>query len=458
MRFLSAAAALFLLAPGSASANELLRLYELAVNNDATLQAAAAQRDAARQARPIAFGALLPQVTGTGSTAADNLEILTFEGQKCVEGQIDPTTGRPQECTAKTTPYSVALSADMALFNWELIQRYSQAGSQVALAETTFRTAQQNLALRVAQAYFDVLNAADNVRFASANRDAVERQLDLAKKRFEVGLSAVTDVQEAQASYDLIVAQGIAAEQSLTNARAALNEITGGGEAQLNVLKEDMPLLGPNPDSVADWIKTAADGNFDLMGARLALEVADKDVSATRAKHYPTLAVNGTLSQQEQSGFQSGELRDERVTLQARLPIFAGFATQAAVRQAEATREQRKAELEGRRRLVERTTRQDYHGVIAGVSLVKARKQAVLSNTTALEASTVGLEVGARTQVDVLNAQQLLFAAQRDYSKSRYDYLMSILRLKSDAGQLVQKDLAEIDALLGPATSAAGAH
>lgn len=453
MRFRNLLPALALLAPAAAPANELMRMYQLAVQNDATLKAASYARDSALQARPIAFGALLPQVNATGSTAGDKLTILTYQGQKCVQGQtIFDRSGAPigtQDCTASTSPYSVALSADLAIFNWELIQRYSQAGSQAALAETTYRSAQQALALRVATAYFNVLNAADTVRFTDAEKKAVERQLDLAKRRFEVGLSAITDVQEAQARYDLTVAQMIAADQALTNAQAALAEITGSGEgAQLHAVKEDMPLLGPNPNKVEDWLKAAGDGNFDVMAARLQAEIAEKDIAANRAKHYPTIGVNGTLSQQEQSGFQTGEFRDERLTLQARLPIFAGLSTQATVTQSKYIYQQRLAELEAKRREAERTTRQDFLGVIAGVSTVKARKQAVLSNTTALEASQVGLEVGARTAVDVLNAQQLLFQAQADYAKSRYDYLLSVLRLKSDAGQLMPRDLVEIDALL----------
>jgi outer membrane protein len=457
MRFLTHLAALAVLIPGLASANELVRVYGLAQQNDTQLRAAGFARDAAREARPLARGPLLPQITGTGSVAEDEFSLLDYDRagsdsmgvltpeQTCTAqgGEFDGG-----DCTIESSPYNLTVSATQTLLNWELWSRYSQADDQVAAAEVTYRSAQQQLALRVTEAYFNLLAAADSVRFADAEKRAVERQLELAKRRFEVGLSAVTDVQEAQARYDLTVAQMIEAEQALASAKVALSEITGTTDTRIVTLKEEIPLLGPNPDSVNDWLKTAAENNLDVASARIRSEIADKDVSINFAKHYPTLNLNGTAQTAESSGFNQGEYADNRVTLQVNVPIFAGGATQAGVRQARYTHDQRLAELEGTRRSVERTTRNAYQGVIAGVSRVKALKQAVVSNTTALEASEVGLEVGTRTAVDVLNAQRELYRAQRDYSKSRYDYLLNILRLKSAAGQLTAKDLNEIDGLL----------
>lgn len=426
--------ALALLAPSLASANELTRVYGLALKNDTTLQAAMDQRDAAVQAKPIARAALLPQVNATG----------TF-GRSDVSQTIANTTTDSQ---TNSTSYGAELT--QVIFSREQWMRLRQSSDQVALAQAQYRNAQQGLALRTTTAYFNVLAAADSLRFADAEKKAVERQLELAKKRFEVGLSAITDVQEAQARYDLTVAQMIEAEQALSSAQVALSEITGSPDARIVPLKDEIPLLGPAPDSVNEWLKFAEDGNLDLQAAEINVAIARKDVSISGSKHWPTLSARASYDDSKTGGFIE-EQKSTTVGVGLTVPIYAGGAVQAAVRRSEATYKQRQAELETARRAVERNTRNAYQGVIAGVSRVKALKQAVVSNTTALEASEVGLEVGARTAVDVLNAQRELFRAQRDYSKSRYDYLLNLLTLKSAAGRLGQKDLTEIDALLGAA-------
>jgi outer membrane protein len=433
--------ALALLVPSLASANELSRIYQLAVENDTQLQAAMGARDAALAGNPQARGALLPQVNGVGSFGTQRDEITSEN--------VDPFT--PGEETASTTsePYNLTLSLRQVLFDAAAWSRWQQADANGAAAWATYRLAEQNLAVRVTEAYFNLLGAADNVRFADAEKKAVERQLELAKKRFEVGLSAITDVQEAQARYDLTVAQMIEAEQALTTAQTAVSEITGAADASIVPLKDEIPLLGPNPDSVNEWLKTASEKSLEIRLANAQVRAASEDVDVRRAGHYPTLSAVGSQSLGESAGFNRGEYEQSRIGVELNVPIFAGGTTQAGVNAAQGTLAQRRAELEGKKRSVERNTRTAYQGVIAGVSRVKAYTQAVVSNQTALEASEVGLEVGARTAVDVLNAQRELYRAQRDYSKSRYDYLLNILKLKQSAGQLAVKDLNEIDALLG---------
>lgn len=417
---------------GIASANELLKVYEQALANDTQLQAAEAARDAARAGRKQALGPLLPQVIGNGSVSRTRDEYTR-------NGTTTSNTGKP---------YNVGIDVSQTLFNKQLWDRWQQAGDRAIAAETAYRSAQQNLALRAAEAYFNLLAAADGVRLADAEKKAIDRQLDLANKRFEVGLSAITDVQEAQARYDLTVALAIEAEQALSGARESLAEITGYSYSSMAVLRQDIPLLGPNPDNINDWVKAAMDGNFTLIASRIQADVARNEIDITQAGHLPTLTLNGTYNTGDSSGQFPAEYDSTAVRLNLNVPIFAGGSTQAGVRVARSTFEQRQAELEGTRRSVERITRNAYHGVIAGVARVKARKQAVLSNTTALEAAEVGLEVGTRTAVDVLNAQRELYSAQRDYARARYDYLLNVLRLKNAAGQLAQKDLVEIDGLL----------
>jgi outer membrane protein len=438
MNHFQRALALALLVPSMASANELSRIYELAVKNDTQLQAAKGARDAALAGNPQARGALLPQVNGSGNY---------YEGD-----QTTNLGAGDQESDLKGNELNLSLR--QALFDAAAWNRWQQADANSAAAWATYRLAEQSLTVRVAEAYFGLLGAADNVRFADAEKKAVERQLELAKKRFEVGLSAITDVQEAQARYDLTVAQMIEAEQALTTAQTAVSEITGAADASIVPLKDEIPLLGPNPDSVNEWVKSAAEKSYDIRLASAQMRAAREGVDLARAGHYPTVNAFGTKVLSEDTAvFPTGTTDRETDRLvygvEFNVPIFAGGATQAAVNAAQGTLEQRRAELEGKKRSVERNTRTAYQGVIAGVSRVKAYTQAVISNQTALEASEVGLEVGARTAVDVLNAQRELYRAQRDYSKSRYDYLLNILRLKQSAGQLAAKDLNEIDALLG---------
>lgn len=416
-------------------ANELLNAYQLAVESDPTLQAASFGRDAAREAYPQARAAYLPQINGGYSYGYEDQET---------------TTMMPLPTTSSSGSISKGLSvtANQALLNWEAIQRLRQASEQVAVAETSYRASEQDLVLRVAQAYFDVLAANDNLRFTEAENNAVGRQLDQAKKRFEVGLTAITDVQETQARYDLTVASKIAAEQALSSAKEALATITGQPVNKVAALQDNIPLPAPDPADVNAWLKAAGENNLSLLIARLNATVADRGVSVAQSRHLPTVGLQAGYSDGESGGRFAAEQTSGSVSVQVNVPLFSGFATQSGVRAAVATHEQTKSQEEATRRLVEKSTRDAYQAVLSGAAQVKAFQQAVLSSTTALQASETGLEVGARTSIDVLNAQQQLYSAQRTYSQSRYNYLLSILRLKSAAGQLGVNDLAEIDRLL----------
>jgi outer membrane protein len=439
MRFLMTVAVLALMAPAAASANELQRVYDLALRNDPTLRAEWGARTQVVEGAPQARGQLLPQVNAFGGMG-NQKNTYTIQGVE-----------QPEE---DTDYESLTLQLNQALFDATAWNRWQQAEAGADAARANYRIAQQDLVLRVAEAYFTLVGAADSVRFADAEKKAVERQLELAKKRFEVGLSAITDVQEAQARYDLTVAQMIEAEQILDIAKVLVTEITGEPGTRIVALREDIPLLGPAPDNVNDWLDASGKSNLSLAVAHAVLESAEQGVDLARAGHYPRLGLVGSLGNRTGSQFVPGqgtfdsETESTVIGLELTVPIFAGGSTQAGVRAAKGLREQRDAELEAQRRAVERATRNAYQAVVAGVARVKALKQAVVSNTTALEASEVGLEVGARTAVDVLNAQRELYRAERDHARARYDYLLNILRLKALAGQLMRKDLVEIDGLL----------
>ena len=471
--FKAAAAALFpvlVLATSPASANELVNVYRLAADNDAQIAAAAHQRDAALEARPQARAALLPLISGSygyqkgrskgNFSQTSQTEAVDANGDPIDadgDGQTDlvPFTFG-QGINATSTDKNLNISLQQPVFDWAAFMRLSKSADQLSLAQATYRSAEQNLLLRSARAYFDYLAANDDLRYTRAQKASLDRQLEQAKKRFEVGLSAITDVQEAQASYDVVLADVIAGEQKLASAREALLEITGQRDAVLVPLREEIPLPGPQPENVDDWLGVARDNNYDLAVARVNAKLAGFDVDIARAAHYPTLSLVGQYSDVEQIrdqrgssiGDQTQELHGPSVGLQVNVPIFSGFAVRSQVRQAQSVEEQRKAELLGAERSVSRQTRDAYLAVLTGSARVRALKQAVVSNQTALQASETGLEVGTRTTVDVLNAQSLLFSAQRDYARARYDYLVSILTLKSAAGRLTEADLAEIDQLL----------
>lgn len=438
-------ASLFL-TPALAPANDLLDTYRKALDQDSTLAAARYARDAAVEARPQALSAFLPQLNAQGSAARSRTSItqrnviVTDPAQPPVS--VEGTTSFMNNATG----YQLVLS--QTLWSVEAWRRLKQTDAQVALAEATYREAQQALILRVAQAYFNVLAAGDAVRTSTAERDANERQLLQAKKRFEVGLAAITDVQEAQAAYDASAATLIGAERTQSNFRRALAEITGGYSETAEGLVDNIPLLNPNPVAVDDWLKAASDHNYSRQIAELNAEAAGKAIGVAYARHYPTVGLDASYGESLNSFERNPDSKRGIVGLSLNVPIFGGGLTQSQVRQATASHQQALAQLEGARRSVERQTRDAYQGVISGMASVRANQQAVKSNQTALESSQVGLQVGTRTEVDVLNTLRNLYVAQRSYFQSRYDYLLSTLTLKQQAGNLSEADLAEIDRLL----------
>lgn len=435
MRLIALLVLAFGLTPMVAQANELLRVYDLALKNDTALDAAGNARDAALEVKPQALAPLLPQV-GAGYSKSKTYDDTTSSNPLLGNGKSDYNTS------------NLSLSLNQSVFDLSAFQTLSRSNDQAALAVAAYRAAEQGLALRTAQAYFNVLASTDNLRSSEAQKQAVEQQLEQSQKRFEVGLSAITDVQEAQARHDLAVALVIADQQVLSSSKESLSEITGGPIATLAMLQEDFPLPSPDPVNVENWVTSAEAGNYDVLIAGLTAEIARKTVNIAWSKHLPTLGLQGQYSDSERGGNSAVEQTQKSVGALLSVPIFSGGATQSVIRQADYTYQQRLAELEGKKRSVQSQTRNAFQGVLTGAARVKALKQAVLSSTTALDASQMGLQVGARTSIDVLNAQQQLYSAQRDYAKSRYDYLLNVLNLKAAAGKLSVRDLAEIDRLL----------
>ena len=461
---------------GSAARSEnLLDVYQAAVKSDPLIREAEARRLAALEAKPQARGLLFPQISVGGDAYTASADTQGFQRQ--FREVVDPLTGE-SSVVAVSVPYTNSTDTDslwsydaqltQTLFRWDQWQRLKQADSQVALAEANYRAAQQDLMVRVSTRYFDVLAADDTLAAAQATLEAVNRQLEQAEKRFAVGLIAITDVQEARAAHDSATAGVIAAKRALASAQEFLRELTGEAYAQLVKPLEEMPLDQPQPFDEQAWVDQALEQNLNVVAARLGVDIAKTNVKIAQSGHMPTLdfyARYGESASDAESltrvpaEFQDPNLppqsfpadldrTDDQVGIRLNIPIFTGGVTRSQVREQTYLHRAERERLEGAVRGAERQTRDSYLGVLAEKARVTALKQAVKSNQTALEATEAGFEVGTRTTVDVLDARRRLFEAQRDYSRSRYDYLINLVRLKSAAGVLVPQDLTAINGFL----------
>jgi len=348
-----------------------------------------------------------------------------------------------------------------------------QADKQVAQAEADYRAAQQDLMIRVATTYFDVLAAQDSLESEQAAKEAIGRQLEQATKRFEVGLIAITDVQEAQSGFDQAIAAEILAKRNLATAKEFLREIIGETPTELWGPQEEIPLISPAPAIEAEWVDMALQQNLSLLSSEIGAEIARDTVSFQRSGHWPSLEIQGSYNGSDAEGNRAtGRLnpttnivelgpaqindRDNQgfdISLQLQFPIFSGGNVSSQTKQA--TYEYRAARERYQRtaRQTERETRDAYLGVVSEIARVKALKQAKASAQTALEATEAGFDVGTRTTVDVLEQRRQLFLADVNYARSRYDYIINVLRLKQAAGNLIADDIVEVNGWLEQAAA-----
>lgn len=421
--------------PGWA-ATDLMDVYSQARVADPQLRAAEYRLRADRELKDQALSRFLPQISGTYSVDRGPQERVS-------ENPSFPDTDVDQD----NTIWTVTLT--QPLFDKEIWERRQQAGEQVAQSVAEYRSSEQQFVLRVAQRYFDVLSARDTLRFTRAEARSLERQLDQAEQRFEVGLSAITDVHEARARYDDARARVIVSENELDDAEEALEELTGKAMPPLKPLQEELPLRGPEPDEPQQWVETAVANNPALEARQRAAEVADQEIDIARSGHYPTLEFQAQhFDQDNQTGLFAAQTNADTYTVQLNVPIFSGLRVSSQTDQAGHNYSAALQDVEQEQRNVVRSTRDEYRAVIAGISEVEARRQALVSAQSALDATEAGFEVGTRTIVDVLISQQQLFQAQRDLAQARYNYLLSSLRLKQAAGVLSAQDLQRINSLL----------
>lgn len=420
-----------LLLGSTASAADLLRIYEMALESDPALRVAQATRDSVAETRPQALAPLLPQVNATGALMRNSMDT------RLDKRNYDTKTG--------------SLNVSQAILKFDQWIVLDRTKNTIAQADAQFVAADLNLMLRVAQSYFNILAAQDNISFSKAELEAIGRQLDQANQRFKVGLIPITDVHEAQAAYDGAKAALISADNALDDAWEALREIVADlNNKHINGLRENIPLNSPKPTSVDTWVQQAMDNNPEIIASQNASESARKNIKQQQAGHLPSLdLVAQVASLDVNPNSMSGIGNDtSSVGLQLNIPIFSGGAVNSKTRQARHDYQASADTLEQVRRAIKREVSDSYRGVVTSISRVEALKSTVRSAESALKATMAGFEVGTRTMVEVLDVQRNLFNARRNLAQARYDYILNGLKLKNAAGSLRIDDIRLVNSLL----------
>jgi outer membrane protein len=430
-----------------AHANDLKQLYELALTRDTALQVAHFQRDATIEVRPQALAPLLPQLSASASATRERAgyessQISSTQSAGCA---LSADAGT-QRCYG--TVRGLGLNLSQTLWSYQAFNQLKEANFQAAAAEATFRGAEQNLLLRVAQAYFGILSASDQLAANRSEREAFGTLLNQATVRQQTGVGPRSDVAQAQAFYDATEQSVIDAANALDDANLALTEIVGPRADRIAPLRDDIPLSSPEPASAEEWVAAARLENFDVRAAQLKVEAASRDVSAQRGRGLPTLLLTGSSSKLSQNEILGGNQTLDTVGVSFSWPILQGGAVASAVRQSRALYRQAEAAFDAALRDAERQTRASFRNIVSGVQRIAAARRAVASGRDAVEASRRSVEFGTGKEFDLLNAQNNYYVAIRAYNQARYDYLTNVLGLKLEAGRLTERDLIAIDDLL----------
>lgn len=434
MRKILISLCLCLLATSSLHAENLLDIYNLALENDPTFRAAKQEFLATKEIKTQRLALFLPALN-LNATYSDLRQQYTFIG-----------TPRDDRYISK----SYGLNLKQVIYRKDYFVQYRQANYQVAEASATFNNAAQALIVRVAQRYFAMLGATDSLDFAQSEKKAIAEQLKQTKQRFKVGLTAITGVYEAQSRYDQSVAQTIAAKNLLAISRENLHEVIGQYPKNIAPLSAKTPLLRPQPEDIDQWAKIASQQSLSLIAAEKAMQIAREEINRQRAGQYPTLDLVASRTESITEGgafvaFTGKKQTDTRIGLELNVPIYQGGLISSKTRQAVYQYNRAKELYERQRRTTENKTRSAYLNVESNISQVLAYKQALKSSRTALQATETGYKVGTRTTVDVLNSRREVFRAERDYAKSRYAYILETLTLQQAAGTLSDAALKTIN-------------
>ena len=439
--------------------NDLLSLYRDAALNDPIFNAAKYGYLAGKEKLWQGLSVLLPQVSAVGSETKNNVV----------------NKANYAENRYMNRGWTVKLT--QPLFNWDKWEQFRQGDMAAAIAEAQYAAAEQDLVLRVTEAYFNVLNAQDTLNLARNKKVLIKEQLEQAKRNFEVGTATITDTHEAQSRYDLVIAQELAAEADVLIKRSALEQLTGkpignvktlSTEAKIEVVAKQRKIKITNPTKVSkvnienavavqpdqtiqDWVKQAEEVSYNIIASKLAYEVANKDTNRAIAGHAPSvdlIAQRGYNDAEASTALSGLRTYNNQAMIQVTVPLFAGGYTQSLVREKSALASKALADYENTRRSIAQATRQAYLGFNNGLAQVKAYEAAEISALSALESNKLGYEVGVRINIDVLNAQDTLFTTRRDLAKARYDTILNGLRLKAQAAVLNDQDLHSVNGLL----------
>jgi outer membrane protein len=442
MRHTLLAIALTAALPLGAHAEDLLQVYRDARGYDAQYAAARYAVEAGREKLPQGKALLLPTLNLSGS-ATDSRTELNSENPA-----LSPSF------TRNVRSYNGTLNFSQPIYRKQNFIQYDEAGYQVKQAESAFAQASQDLIVRVAQAYFDVLAAQDTLALVGAQKAAISEQLAQAKRNFEVGTATITDTHEAQARYDLSVAQEILAQNDLDVKKRTLQQITGKEYRALKPLRHDVKLTMPTPNSMQAWVELAEKQSYLVLVQEAITEIARLEADRNQAGHYPTLDLVASYGYTDQTGSQltpiGSTVTNGQVGLQLGLPIYQGGAISSRAREAAFNYDKAKQDLANARRGAVLNAQQSFLASVNGVAQVKALEQALVSSQSALESNKLGYEVGVRINIDVLNAQQQLFQTRRDLAVARYNLITNRLKLRAAAGTLTEEDLDTVNRALAP--------
>ncbi len=417
-------------------AQNLLDIYELALQNDPILKQAIASQQAIGETRPQSIANFLPNIAATGISNQNRLvnDRATYQGLG-IQNYMDN---------------NLTLNVTQPIFHWEHWIQLSQSDNQIAQAEADYQTELQKMMVKIIEAYFNILAANDNLDFILAEKAAISRQLDQAKQRHETGLIDITQVYEAQTAFDRAIANEIEASNNIDNQKETLTTIIGEQALILNHLENKIPLIKPEPDDITVWSEAAESNNFSIISAFNQMEFTRKSIDIQRNGHLPKLDLIASVGEYATSSNFGLQGATDIIGLRLNMPLFEGGAVNSRTRQAHHKFEQAKENLIATKRTVNKQVKDAYRAIMTSLNRIKALQSAISSAEAALKGTETGFEVGLRTLVDVLIAQKNLYQDKRDYSRARYDYLLNSIKLKQASSSLSRRDIEVMNRLLNP--------